>query len=137
MTMNIKREDLDPLDEIKDDGECHTLEIPWSLSHITLVPFNFTMEVTNKLKGIRVIEIIPSAILWYQLEQKIAEMLNIYPTSLHAQYRFSTDNKESLPCDLTSAHHLGTMITLLCALVVPAILATGHCSTRQLKKVTV
>jgi hypothetical protein len=64
-------------------------------------------------------------------------MFNIYPTSLHAQYRFSTKNKESLPLDLTSQTHLNTMLALLQPLVVPPLLASGVCSACKMKTVLV
>jgi len=100
-------------------------------------PFSVTMEVSNKQKGIRAIEIIPSTTSWFELEHKLAKILDIYPTSLHAQYRFSTDNKESLPLDLTSPQNLQIMMTLLRPLVVPPILSNGRRSTRKMKPVTV
>jgi hypothetical protein len=56
---------------------------------------------------------------------------------LHAQYRFSTDNKESLPLDLTSQADLNTMLSLLQPLIVPARLANGRRSTHKMKLVVV
>jgi hypothetical protein len=95
------------------------------------------MEVTNRQKGIRTVEIIPSTISWIELHQKLARSLDIYPTSLHAQYRLSSDNKDSLPLDLNSWQNLTTLITLLRPLIVPPILANGHRSGRKMKPVTV
>jgi hypothetical protein len=44
-----------------------------------------------------------STILWADLQEKLCEILNIYPASLYAQYRLSTDAKASLPFGLTGA----------------------------------
>jgi len=77
------------------------------------------MEIIHRQKGIRAIEIVASTILWFNLEQTLAQILDIYPTSLHAQYHFSTDSKQTLPLDLTLPQHLNMLITLLWPLVVP------------------
>jgi hypothetical protein len=104
---------------------------------ITDEPFNITMEIINRQKGIRAVEIVSSTISWFNLQQTLARILDIYPTSLHAQYRFSTDSKQMLPLDLTSPQHLNTLTTLLRPLVVPRLLANGRRSTRPMKAVTV
>jgi hypothetical protein len=74
---------------------------------------------------------------WHELKDRVAEHLNIFPTSVHLQYRFSTDTKDSLPCDLTSQQQLDVLLALLRPLIVPAILANGRPSTRQKKAVVV
>jgi hypothetical protein len=99
--------------------------------------FSFTIEIQDKQKGSRAIEIISSTMTWSRLQQIISQHLNIYPTSLHAQYRLSTDNKKDLPCDLTSQRHLDTLHALLRPLIVPAVLANGRRSVRQKKPVTI
>lgn len=93
--------------------------------------------ISDRKKGSRVVEIVSSAITWNRLQHKVAEHLNIFPTSLDALYRLSTDNKKDLPCALTSQQHLDTLITLLRPLVVPPLLANGRHSTRRMKSVTV
>jgi hypothetical protein len=76
-------------------------------------------------------------ITWYELQGKLAQVLNIYPTSLQAQYHLSTDVKNALPYDLTYAKHLKILVTLWCPLIVPPIIDSGHCSICQMKPVTV
>jgi hypothetical protein len=95
------------------------------------------MEVNNREKGSRVAEIVSSTISWPSLHMRIAEILNVYQASLHVQYRFSTESKDSLPCDLTSQQHLDTMIRLLRALVVPPLTKSGRPSAKKMKSVTV
>ena len=80
---------------------------------------------------------ISSLAAWTGFHDKLAEMLNIFPTSLHAQYRFSTEHKESLPLDLTSEAQFNMMMSLLRPLVVPPRTATGRRSTRKMKPVVV
>ena len=66
-----------------------------------------------------------STIRWPTLEQKLSEILNIYPASLHAQYHLSTDAKGSLPFDLTSSPDLQQLVNMIQPLVVPPRLANG------------
>jgi hypothetical protein len=80
--------------------------------------------------------VIQSTITWSNLQQRLAEALDVYPTSLHAQYRLSTEPK-ALPFDLISQRNLDAMIALVRPLLVPALLANGLPSKRQLKNVTV
>jgi hypothetical protein len=94
------------------------------------------MEILDKRNGIRMIEIFSSGKLWLSIRDKVAQILNVYPTALHLQYRFSTDPK-ALPCDLTSQLMFETMISLLWPLVVPHKLANGRRSTCAMKPVTV
>ncbi|KAI9460453.1 hypothetical protein F5148DRAFT_1286869 [Russula earlei] len=75
--------------------------------------FSFTVEIINRQKGSRTLEIVTSTIPWCMMQQMLAQHLNVYPSMLHAQYRFSTDPKGSLPLDLTTPVHFDTMITLL------------------------
>ena len=99
--------------------------------------FAFTIEVNNVQKGSRVVEVIMSTTPWFSLQQKLAELFNIYPSSLHAQYRLSTDAKSSLPVDLITQLHFDTMITLLRPLIVLPCLQSGKHSTQKMKPVTV
>ena len=97
----------------------------------------FTIEVNNREKGSRAVEIVSSTMPWFSLQEKLAELFNIYPASLRAQYRFSTDPKGSLPLDLNTQLHFNTMITLLRPLIVPPRLQSGKRSTRKMKPVAV
>jgi hypothetical protein len=47
------------------------------------------------------VEVIFSTVLWYPLREKTANILNIYPVSLHLQYCFNTNNKQYYPFELT------------------------------------
>jgi hypothetical protein len=73
---------------------------------------------------------------WLILQQKLAELFNVYPTSLQAQYRFSTE-KAAFPCDLTCQGDLDTVLILLKPLIVPPRTSTGRPSTRKMKPVSV
>ena len=100
-------------------------------------PFKYTIEINNKLKGTRTVMIVESTMLWFRLEQQLAEALNVYPASLHARFRFSTDHKDVLPCDLTSQKQLDTMIALLRPRIVPGRTKSGQPSVRPMRQVTV
>src|SRR5882757_5124368 len=120
----------------------HVCVITYSLlsSYLVLAiaePFNFTLEISNKQTRSRSMEIISSTTPWFSLQQKLAEILNVYQGSLHVQYRLSCDSKDKYPCDLTSHQHLDTMLTVLRPLIIPARLANGRRSTRPMKAVAV
>jgi hypothetical protein len=48
--------------------------------------FKYQLEIMDQQAGNRKWESIWSTILWLDLWQKIAQILNIFPTLLHAQY---------------------------------------------------
>jgi hypothetical protein len=81
--------------------------------------------------------VIESNISWLDLQERLAQALNVYPASLHLQYRLSTDHPKSLPFELTSAKHLENLIMVLRPLIVPPLLANGWRSTRKMKSVLV
>jgi hypothetical protein len=99
--------------------------------------FEVTLEVNDIQRGSRSFVTIKSSISWAELQNQLAATFNVYPGSLHAQYRLSNEAKGSLPLDLISKQHLNTLITFLRPLIVPAILANGQRSTRKKKAVTV
>jgi len=70
------------------------------------------------------------------LQERLAKLLDVYPSSLQVQYRLSTQPK-ALPLDLQTENDLKMMFTLVQPLVVPQLLANGRRSTRKLKPVTV
>jgi hypothetical protein len=94
------------------------------------------MEVLSVSKQSRDIDVISSAISLYALHQKIASSLNIFPDSLQAQYRFSTDPKGTLPCDLVTHAHFSTLLKLLRERSVPAKLRSGLPSAKRMKAFT-
>ena len=95
------------------------------------------MEVNNRQKGSCAIKIMTSTIPWLTLQQKLAELFNIYPSSLHAQCCFSMDAKGLLLLDLTTQLHFDMMITLLWPLIIPPHLQSRKRSTRKMKPVMV
>ena len=96
-----------------------------------------TFVIEDRLKGSQQTLIVPSTILWFDFQQKIAEVLNVFPSKLQLQYRFSNENKSSLPFDLNSHVSFGLMCDKLRPLVVPPTLKNGKKSTCKMKLVTV
>ena len=125
--------------EADDNGEFVGFCVLTHVYLIRMVPeaFAFTMEINNRQKGSRSVEIVSSTMPWFSMHEKLAELFGIYPALLHAQYRFSTDPKGSLPLDLTTQSHFETMIALLRPLIVPPRLQSGKRSNRKMKPVTV
>ena len=81
-----------------------------------------------------------STVTWTLFIDKILAGLNVHPeraSSVQLEYRFSTDNKDSLPCDLTLDAHFKTMITLLRPLIVPPLTKSGKPSAKSMKAVAV
>ena len=70
----------------------------------------------------------------YSLREKIASLLNVHTPSLHIQYRFSTDSKDTLPCDLITHAHFVTLLRLLRERSVPGKTASGRPSTRKMRQ---
>ena len=99
-------------------------------------PFTIMLEIANQRKGSRSIEMIQSDITWITLRECLARLLDIYPTSLQAQYRLSTQPK-ALPLDLQHENDLKMMLALVQPLIVPPLLANGRRSTRKMKPVTI
>jgi len=99
-------------------------------------PFTIMLEIVNQRKGSGSIEMIQSDISWMCLHERLAKCLDIYPASLQAQYRLSTQPK-ALPLNLQNENDLKAMITLVQPLIVPCLLANGRCSNRTMKMVTV
>ena len=94
------------------------------------------LEIANPRKGSRSIEMIQSNVPWVSLRERLAQFLDIYPSSLQAQYRLSTQPK-ALPPDLQNENDLRMMLTLVRPLIVPPLLANGQRSTRKMKPVTI
>jgi hypothetical protein len=99
-------------------------------------PFCVMLEIANPHKGSRSIEMIQSDITWVSLRERLARLLDIYPLSLQAQYRLSTQPK-ALPLNLQNENDLKMMLTLVQPLIVPPLLANGQRSTRKMKPVTI
>ena len=78
-----------------------------------------------------------STITWYDFQQKVAEVLNVFPSKLQLQYHFSNKNKTSLPFDLISHMSFGSISHKLRLLVMPATLKNGKKSAHKMKVVMV
>ena len=94
------------------------------------------LEIANQRKGSRSIQEIQSDATWTSLQEDLARLLDVYPSSLQAQYRLSTQPK-ALPLDLQTENDLKMMVAMLQPLIVPPLLQNGRRSTRQMKPVTV
>jgi hypothetical protein len=104
-------------------------------SYIARLVFDITADIIDK--GNHQMKILSSMVLWPKLQTQLAELFNVYPTSLHTQYCLSTDPKECLPCDLMCQDQLNMMVKLLKPLIVPPRLKGGKRSTRKMKPVSV
>ena len=110
-----------------------TLEYSQSLT----VPFDITFEINDTLQGIQSIRNVSSMISWLKLKDILAQMFNIHQSSLHAQYRLSTDAKGSLPFELSDEDSLRVMVDMVHRVVMPNQLANGKTSRRQRKAPTI
>lgn len=99
------------------------------------MPFDMTFEINDIAKGIRTNLTLPSTTLWYNARQQIAKALNMFPDSLHLQYRFSNEQKGSLPFNLDTVESYEEMREKLEPFVVPELTKQGK--PRKKKLVTV
>jgi len=111
---------------------CYHLQIVMSCT----VPFSIMLEVANQCKGSQSIKMIQSDIPWTSLWEHLARLLDIYPSSLQAQYCLSTQLK-AFPLDLQTENDLKMMVILVQPLIVPPLLATGRRSTQKMKPITI
>jgi hypothetical protein len=95
------------------------------------------MEISDTQRGTQMMELILSTTSWNKLQQRLAKLLNAYPTMLQLQYHFSTDSKDALPLDLGSQAHLNSLIAFIRPLIVPFLLANGCHSTKKMEPVSV
>ena len=56
-------------------------------------PFQMAFEIEDRAKGCWLELIVLSTITWYDFQQEVAKKLDIFPSKLELQYRFS--NKTS------------------------------------------
>ena len=96
-----------------------------------------TFKIEDRLKGSQQALIVPSTILWFDFQQKITEVLNVFPSKLQLQYCFSNENISSLPFDLNSHVLFGLMCDKLRPLVVLPTVKNGKKSTCKMKLVMV
>jgi hypothetical protein len=74
---------------------------------------------------------------WADLQNKVAQIFNIYPGSLQLQYRFSNEKQNLLPFDLNSHDAYVEMRDQLRSFIVPKILVNGKPLKTVRKLVTV
>ena len=96
-----------------------------------------TFKIKDEVKGSRQEPIVLSTITWYDFQQKVTEVLNIFPSKLQLQYHFSNENKTSLPFNLNSHMSFGSISHKLRPLVMPATLKNGKKSAHKMKVVMV
>ena len=96
-----------------------------------------TFEINDQARGTRKNLTLPSLTSWDDLQDRVSQVLNIHPASLELQYRFSNENKNLLPFDLSSHDDYVEMCNQLCQLVVPRILKNGKPSKSARKLVVV
>jgi len=123
----------------EDDGEfLEFVRVARSLYLCGIIePFEMTFKIDDTAKGIRQTLTVPSTTLWYDLQNQVARVINVFPDSMNLQYRFSNEKKTALPFNLDSHESYVAMCDKLEPLVVPEILKNGQRSTRKRKLVTV
>jgi hypothetical protein len=88
--------------------------------------FEMTIEVHDKAKGARKNLTLPSSTPWADLQNKVAQIFNIYPGSLQLQHCFSNEKPNSLLFHLNSHDAYVKMCDQLRPFVVPKILANRN-----------
>jgi hypothetical protein len=96
-----------------------------------------TFEVNNKARGARKKLTLSSLASWANLQDQVAQALNVHQGSLQLQYRFSNKKTNSLPPDLRSYDDYDEMRDQLRPFIVPKILANGKRSKSARKLVMV
>lgn len=105
--------------------------------HIVTEAFEMTFEINDKARGTRKNLTLPSSKSWADLQDRVAQALNIHHGSLKLQYRFSNEKNNSLPFDLSSDNDYIEMRNQLRPFILPKILANGKPSKCARKLVTV
>jgi hypothetical protein len=96
-----------------------------------------TFEINDKARGSQKNLTLSSLTSWANLQDRVAQVLNIHQASLQLQYRFSNEKNNSLPFDLRSHDDYIEMCDQLRPFVIPRILANGKRSKTVRKLVTV
>lgn len=96
-----------------------------------------TFEINDKARGARKNLTLSSLTSWADLQDRIAQVLNVHTGSLQLQYRFSNEKNNSLPFELSSHNDYRDMRDQLQPFVVPKILANGKPSKTVRKLVSV
>ena len=77
------------------------------------IAFEIKIWINDIASGTCTPETIKSTITWDELQGLLLLAFNVHPSSLHAQYRLSTEKKDTLLCDLTSQKQLHTLIDFI------------------------
>jgi len=99
--------------------------------------FEMTFEINDKARGARKKLTLSSLASWPNLQNRVAEVLNVHQGSLQLQYRFSNEKTNSLPFDLRSYDDYDEMRDQLRPFILPRILANGKRSKTVRKLVIV
>jgi hypothetical protein len=102
-------------------------------------PFKITVDISSKSKNIRNIITIWSDKTWEDsnLEECIAQSLDVHPTNLRAQYILSTDKRDAIPISLTCEEDYNALVSRVNTLGHPGYTAAGKLSKRKRKDIIV
>ena len=96
-----------------------------------------TFEINNKARGAQKNLTLSLLTSGANLQDWVAQVLNVHQESLQLQYRFSNEKSNSLPFNLHLHNDYNEMCDQLQLLIVPRILANGKRSKSAQKLVTV
>jgi hypothetical protein len=96
-----------------------------------------TFEVNDKARGAQGKLTLSSLASWANLQDRVAQALNVHQGSLQLQYHFSNKKTNSLPFDLCSYDDYDEIRDQLRPFIVPRILANGKHSKSARKLVMV
>lgn len=95
-----------------------------------------TFEINDRARGARKNLTLSSLTFWDDLQDRVAQVLNVHQGSLQLQYRFSNEKNNSLPFDLRSHDDYDEMRDQLRPHILPRILANGKRS-KSIRKLVV
>jgi hypothetical protein len=75
--------------------------------------FEIRIRINNLANGTCTPETVQSTTTWEALQELLLVTFNVHLSNLHAQYRLSTEKKDTLLCDLTSTRQLETLIEFI------------------------
>ena len=96
-----------------------------------------TFEVNDKARGAQKELTLSSLASWADLQDRVAQALNVHQGSLQLQYHFSNEKTNSLPFNLHSYDDYDERRDQLRPFIVPRILANEKCSKSARKLVMV
>ena len=131
---NTNEEESDGSDEGESTCQTRPHSRYWSILTKT---FEMTFEVNDKARGAQKKLTLSSLASWANLQDQVAQALNVHQGSLQLQYCFSNGKTNSLPFDLHSYDDYDEMHDQLRPFIVPRILANGKHSKSAWKLVMV